>query len=164
MLVRVFSSLANRGSIATLYWLQHIMPNNTVSRIQIIKDQAIVETKTKEQLKLTNGILYKKLKRGRAKFTIPLLVDICRMYDPGIRVDKALTNHLNSLLNSSFILLPFYTKTGKLTTTVPAKSFSKITIKGCKVVAKTKKEITIELNSSKRLQTMLIDIIRRQAL
>jgi len=165
MLVRVFTALANGGSTSLHYWLQYFLPEETVGRINLIKDHIILETHEGSEIKLTNGILYKKLKRGRPKFTIPLLVEICRMYDHSIGVDKLLTDFLNQSLNTNFKLLPFYISAGKLVTLVSTKSLSKTDSKGCKVVTKTqRKETVLELNSSKRLQTVLVDLIRRQAL
>lgn len=164
MLVRIFTTLANAGTPSIHYWLSHLLPSTTVGRVQLIKDQAHLEMQDGTTLKLTNGVLYKKLKRGRPKFTIPLLVDICRIYDFGIEVDKFLTTFLNSLLGTTLTLLPFYTQAGKIYTTVPTKSILKIDLKGCKLVSKGKNESALQLNSSKRLQAQLINLVRRQAL
>ena len=165
MLVRAFSTLAKCGSVSIHYWLNYFLPDVTVGKIHLIRDYALIETQSGDKIKITNGLLYKKLKRGKPKFTIPLLVDICRLYDSSIEVDKILTHFLNDLLKTNFKLLPFYINAGKLVTSVDSKTADKTELKGCKAVTKTRqKETVLQLNSSKRLQALLVNVVRRQAL
>ena len=166
MLVRVFTHLANAGNPHVVNFIQNLLVDegDTATRIQIINDQAILETKTKKTLKVTNGLLFKKLQKERPKFTIPTLVELCRVYDYGIELDQLLTSYLNKLLGTGEVFLPFSLSTGKLTTSLPKKLVPKSLPKSCKRVQENKTETTIQLSSNKRLRATLVGILRRQAL
>lgn len=168
MLARVFSTLANSGNAATIQWLQSVVDKDgsTVTRVNMFQDYVVLETDQREELAWTNGMLYKKLKESRPAKAIPFLVELCRLYDSttGTEVDRFLTDYLATRLSTPLELSPFYVIDGKLTTILSTKAARKTTIKGCKVVDKNKKEITVSLNSSKSLRSALLAIIRRKAL
>ena len=166
MLSRVFSALANGGSTPTVQWLQSAMESgSTVTRVNVFQDYVVLETNKREELAWTNGIIYKKLRESRPARVVPFLVELCRVYDAtGIELDRFLTEYLATLTGSRLQLAPFYMLEGKLTTVLSAKDWKKSDVKGCKVIDRSKKNVTVQLNSSKSLRSALLSIVRRKSL